>query len=86
MKDKKEAENIELPPPVDGFTIEYVLLSVTVVSGKGSAGQFDDSCAHLIEKHLSEYHNVHRVDAQVQYKHTKIEQHTVGCECRVCKP
>lgn len=76
----------ETPPPHDGFTIEYVLLSVTVVSGEGSAGQFDDSCAHLVEKYLVEYHGVARVDAQVQYQHTKIEQHVKGCECGVCKP
>lgn len=69
-----------------GFTVEHVLLSVTIVSTKESAGQFDDSCAHLIEKHLKEYHGIVRVDAQVHYKHTKIDMHSNGCECGICKP
>lgn len=81
--------NQETVPPTGfehGLTIEYVMLSVTVVSNKESAGQFDDSIAHLIEKHLPEYHGVTRVDAQVLYKHTKIEHHVDRCECGVCQP
>lgn len=69
-----------------GLTIEHVLLSVTVVSTKESAGQFDDAIAYLIEKHLKEYHGIVRVDAQVQYKHTKIENHSNGCQCEICVP
>lgn len=30
-----------------GFTIEHIMLSITVVSTKDSAGQFDDSCANI---------------------------------------
>lgn len=69
-----------------GFTVEHVLLSVTIVSTKESAGQFDDSCAHLIEKHLMDYHGVVRVEAKVHYKHTKIDMHANDCGCGICKP
>ena len=70
----------------NGLTIEHVLLSVTVVSNKESAGQFDDSIARIVECGLAEYHGVIRVDANVQYNHTKIEHHPNGCECGKCKP
>lgn len=70
----------------DGLTIEHILLSVTIVSTKESAGQFDDSCAYLLEKHMKEYHGVTSIDAQVQYKHTKIEHHPKHCNCGYCKP
>lgn len=69
-----------------GLTIEHILLSVTIVSTKESAGQFDDSCAHHIEKNLKEYHGVKRVDAKVLYEHTKIENHPNECECGKCQP
>lgn len=69
-----------------GFTIEHVMLSVTVVSKEGSAGQFDDSIAHLVRKHLPEYFGVVDVLPEVLYKHTKIEQHRKGCECGYCNP
>lgn len=78
-------ESITENPP-EGLTIEYILLSVTVVSNKESAGQFDDSCARLVEKHLREYHGVERVEARVQYEHTKIMKHPAVCECQYCSP
>lgn len=64
--------------------MEHILISVTIVSDKTSAGQFDDSCAHHIEKNLAEYKGVKNVDAQVLYKHTKIEQHVENCVCHYC--
>lgn len=67
-----------------GLTIEHILLSVTVVSTKESAGQFDDSAARQAQKALMEYHGVKSVNAQVLYDHTKIEQHVEGCECGKC--
>lgn len=76
----------ELPIEPTGLTIEHILLSVTIVSNKESAGQFDDSCARIVEKNLKEYHGIERVDARVQYNHTKIEHHLIGCECHHCSP
>lgn len=81
-----ESVQTSTPPNPNGFTIEYVMLSVTVVSGEGSAGQFDDSIAHIISKHLPEYYGVIRVEPEVLYRHTKIERHFEWCECGVCKP
>ncbi len=80
--------NIDLSTPETkpGLTIEHVLLSVTVVSNRHSAGQFDDSCASIVNRELSEYHGVERVEAKVLYEHTKIEKHIHGCECGKCKP
>ncbi len=69
-----------------GLTIEHILLSITIVSTKDSAGQFDDSCANAVNRTLKEYHGVQRVDAQVLYNHTKIENHANECECGKCKP
>lgn len=48
-------------------------------------GQFDDSCAHLINKGLLEYQGVLLVDAQAQYKHCSEEQHVENCECGLCE-
>ena len=70
---------------LDGYSIEHILLSVTVVH-TNKIIQYDDDCARLIEKHLAEYNGVVRVSAQVQYDHAKIEVHTKGCECGKCKP
>ena len=69
-----------------GLTVEHIMLSVTIISTKESAGQFDDSCAYQLEKAMKEYHGVVRVDARVLYKHTKIENHPNECSCGVCKP
>lgn len=69
-----------------GLTIEHVLLSVTIVSTKESCGQFDDSCSFILVRALREYHGVVRVDVEVLYQHTKIEQHPNECECDKCKP
>jgi hypothetical protein len=69
-----------------GLTVEHILLSVTIVSTKESAGQFDDSCANQLEKAMKEYHGVQRVRADVLYNHTKIVMHSNDCECGICKP
>jgi hypothetical protein len=69
-----------------GFTIEHILLSITVISTKEGAGQFDDSCAHIVAKGLKEYHGVVDVLPEVLYKHTKIEQHADCCGCGLCDP
>lgn len=69
-----------------GLTIEHVLLSVTIVSNKDSAGQFDDSCSRILERELLAYHGIQRIDARVLYEHTKIEKHSLGCECGKCQP
>ncbi len=70
----------------NGLTVEHILLSVTIVSTKESAGQFDDSCAHAVQKTLKEYHGVKSVEAQVLYEHTKIEKHADHCKCGHCEP
>ena len=70
----------------NGLTVEHILLSVTVVSTKESAGQFDDSASYLLRKHLKEYHGVKTVEAQALYCHSKVEQHSDGCQCGHCKP
>lgn len=78
-----------LNPPTgfeSGLTVEHILLSITVVSNKESAGQFDDSAAYQVQKGLNEYHGVERVDVQVLYPHTKIVNHANQCECGICKP
>lgn len=69
-----------------GLTVEHVMLSVTVVSTKESAGQFDDSIAGIVRRELMKYHGVISVLPEVLYKHTKIEQHPNECECGYCKP
>lgn len=69
-----------------GFTVEHIMLSVTIVSTKESAGQFDDSCAHQVEKAMKAYHGVVQVIPEVLYKHTKIEQHPNECTCGYCDP
>lgn len=69
-----------------GFTVEHIMLSITVISTKESAGQFDDSCAYIVEKGLNEYHGVVRSQTEVLYKHTKIEQHPNDCTCGFCDP
>lgn len=68
-----------------GFSIEHILLSVTVVHTNRII-QYDDSCARLLEIHLKEYSGVVRVDAKVQYEHSKTDIHIKGCECGICKP
>lgn len=79
-----EGKGPVLPNYHDGLTVEHILLSITVVSNKESAGQFDDSCAHQVVKNLMEYHGVKSVRAEVFYQHTKIEQHVEGCQCGNC--
>lgn len=69
-----------------GLTVEHVMLSITVVSTKESAGQFDDSIAGVVRRELVKHHGVVDVLPEVLYKHTKIEQHSNGCECGYCKP
>lgn len=69
-----------------GYTVEHVMLSVTIISTKESAGQFNDSCAHILQKRLMEYHGVKRVIPEVLYKHTKIENHSNECACGYCDP
>lgn len=68
----------------NGLTIEHIMLSVTVVSTKESAGQFDDSIAYQIQKVMPEYHGVKTVVAKVLYEQTKIEKHANHCECPFC--
>lgn len=69
-----------------GLTVEHILLSVTVVSTKESAGQFDDTCAGILRRELAHYHGIVRVEPTVLYNHTKIDQHPNGCDCGICKP
>lgn len=80
-----EQEKVSMPAEPAGLTIEHILLSVTVISTKESAGQFDDSAAFLVKEGLVTYHGVRHVDARVQYEHTKIEKHPLGCECGLCE-
>jgi len=68
-----------------GHTVEHILLSVTVVH-TNQIIQYDDSCAYLIQKHLKDYTGVVRVEAQVQYNHTKTDVHIKGCQCGICNP
>jgi len=67
-----------------GRLIEHIMLSISVVSDRTGALQFDDSCAHIIEKELSQYHGVKSVSAEVLYHHTKIEEHPEKCDCYFC--
>lgn len=75
---------LEPPDSKPGFTIEHILLSVTVVSTSESAGQFDDTCSGIIRRELAKYHGVTEALSEVQYKHTKIEVHQDGCQCGIC--
>lgn len=69
-----------------GLNVEHVLLSVTIVSTKEGAGQFDDTCASQLEKALRDYHGVKRVEAKVLYAHSKVEEHANDCQCGKCRP
>lgn len=71
------------PPAHNGFQIEHILLSVTVVHGSRMM-QYDDSCAHLIGKGLKEYNGVISVQAEALYQHGKTDTHPEGCECCHC--
>jgi len=71
--------------PKGSMTIEHILLSITITSDETSAGQFDDSCAYRVQETMNKYHGVKSVDAEVLYKHTKIEHHVHGCSCHYCE-
>ena len=71
------------PESFTGFKFEHILLSVTIAHNR-SIGQFDDSCAHQLQKAMMEYQGILMVDAQAQYKHCREEQHAEGCECGLC--
>jgi len=86
MNTQTEIQPTELPTAENGLTVEHILLSITVVSTKESAGQFDDTCARIVERELMKYHGIKTVDARVQYQHTKIEKHFEGCNCQHCQP
>lgn len=66
-----------------GKSIEHILLSITVVSTNRIC-QYDDTCAGIIWRTLKEYGGVQAVNAEVLYKHTKIETHPAGCDCHYC--
>jgi len=78
--------NATIAPHCDakGKFVEHIMLSISIVSDRTSAGQFDDSCAYTIEKALSEYHGIKSVSAEVLYHHTKIEEHSENCACHFC--
>lgn len=81
-----EAAEAVSPSNERGFTVEHIMLSVTVVH-TNQIIQYDDSCASILKKKLEkEYAGVVRVDAFVLYDHTKTEVHSEGCECGKCKP
>ena len=63
--------------------IEHILLSISVVH-ENEIIQYDDSCAHLIEKYLQEYNGVRAVKTEVHYKHGSTETHGTNCECYFC--
>jgi hypothetical protein len=71
------------PPPHNGFRIEHIMLSVTVVH-TNEIMQYDDSCAYLIGKGLKEYNGVVSVQAETLYKHGKMDTHPEGCDCGHC--
>lgn len=68
-----------------GYTIEHIMLSVTVVH-TNKIMQYDDSAAGILSRELLKYDGVERVDAKVLYDHTKTEEHQKDCECGKCKP
>jgi len=70
-------------PEMDGFKFEHILISVTIAHNR-SIGQFDDSCAHQIEKAMKGYQGILMVDAQVQYRHGSAGQHAKDCACGLC--
>lgn len=65
-------------------TIEYILLSITVVHSEDSCGQVDDAAAGILKRELLTYHGINFVEANVLYKHTKREQHPLNCSCHFC--
>lgn len=71
------------PSDHNGFHVEHILLSVTVVHTNDII-QYDDSCAHLIGKGLKEYNGVVSVQAETLYKHGKTDTHPEGCDCGEC--
>ncbi len=71
------------PESFTGFKFEHILVSVTIAHNR-SIGQFDDSCAHQLQKVMMEYQGILMVDAKAQYKHCSEEQHTKDCECGLC--
>jgi hypothetical protein len=69
-----------------GFTIEHILLSITVVH-TNRIMQYDDTCANIVKKKLEEeFKGVVRVNAHALYDHSKIDAHTKGCQCHICSP
>lgn len=66
-----------------GFTVEHILLSVTVVS-TNKIIQYDDSVAMILADGLREYTGVESVKADVLYQHTKVETHPNSCTCHFC--
>jgi len=69
-----------------GYTIEHIMLSVTVVH-TNQIMQYDDSCANILKDKLGkEYNGVVRVDANVLYDHSKTDVHHKGCDCGTCNP
>lgn len=74
------------PPPLDGYSVEHILLSVTVVH-ENRIMQYDDSCGTILKKALENgYAGVVRVFPQALYKHGQTEVHAKGCECHYCHP
>jgi len=68
-----------------GFTIEHILLSVTVVH-TNRIMQYDDSCASILNRELKQYGGVVRTSAIALYCHGKTEVHLLNCECGLCGP
>jgi hypothetical protein len=62
---------------------EHILISVTIAHNR-SIGQFDDTCASHIERHMKDYQGILMVDAQVQYRHCSEDEHPEPCDCGLC--
>jgi len=78
---------VEAPKEPDGFekgfSVEHILLSVTVVH-TNRIMQYDDSAARILEKELLTYNGIKSVNAKAQYDHGKTDIHANGCECGKC--
>jgi len=78
------ATPVNIETVTKGIKYEHILISVTIAHNR-SIGQFDDSCAYQIEKHMKEYNGVLTVHADVMYAHCSEQNHVSECDCGRCQ-
>lgn len=67
----------------EGFAIEHIILTVTIVHDR-EIGQFDDSCAYHVRNELLQYVGIKVVEAAPLYNNCRIDRHVDGCDCHFC--